>query len=130
MNETWTIEQARQHFHRQPSKPHQPKRKKKRGRGFSEKFQMKIILLDARVEFVEEYKFHAKRKFRFDFAIPDKKIGIEYEGLMSEKSRHTTVIGYSKDTEKYNLAAADGWRVLRYTALTYGKLLEDLKKLL
>jgi len=81
-------------------------------------------------DYVEELQFHNERLFRFDWAIPDLKIAIEYEGLMSKKSGHTTVKGYSKDTEKYNLAAIDGWIVLRYTALNYNNLHVDLKKVL
>jgi hypothetical protein len=37
-----------------------------------------------------EYYFAKPRKFRFDWAIPDKMVAIEYEGLFSKKSRHTT----------------------------------------
>lgn len=78
---------------------------------------------------VPEYVFSTKRKFRFDWAIPDKRIAIEYEGIFSEKSRHTTVQGYSRDSEKYNLAVENGWRVLRYTAMNYKNLLNDLNAL-
>ena len=80
--------------------------------------------------FVNEHKFDEVRKFRFDWAIPSLMIAIEFEGIMSEKSRHTTKTGYSKDTEKYNLAAISGWIVLRYTVLTYGNLERDLLKLI
>jgi hypothetical protein len=76
-----------------------------------------------------EHRFHAERKWRFDWCIPALMIAIEYEGLMSAKSRHTTVKGFSGDTEKYNAAAALGWKVYRYTALTYHNLLVDLKSL-
>lgn len=76
-----------------------------------------------------EYKFSKDRKFRFDMAIPELKIGLEYEGVISKKSRHTTITGYSKDTEKYNLAAIEGWRVLRYTANTVTNAHEEITKL-
>ena len=56
------------------------------------------------------------RLWRFDFAWPDVKVAIEYEGLMSAKSRHTTVSGFSDDCEKYNAAAQLGWAVYRFTA--------------
>ncbi len=81
-------------------------------------------------EYVEELQFHHTRKFRFDWAIPSLKIAIEYEGLFSKKSGHTTVTGYTKDCEKYNLALIDGWKVLRYTAKNYENLSQDLKNLL
>lgn len=81
-------------------------------------------------DYVTEHQFDHKRKYRFDWAIPSLMIAIEFEGIMSEKSRHTTKTGYSKDTEKYNLAAISGWIVLRYTVLTYGNLERDLLKLI
>ena len=79
---------------------------------------------------VYELRFDKKRRFRFDIAIPDAKIGIEYEGLNSEKSGHTTLVGYSSDTEKYNLAAEQGWRVYRYTVLNYQNVINDIEKAL
>ena len=70
------------------------------------------------------------RRFRFDWAVPELKLAIEYEGIFGRgRSRHTTQKGYSKDCEKYNLAAIHGWRVLRYTATTYRQLEDDLKGL-
>jgi len=47
---------------------------------------------------------------------------------MSEKSRHTSISGYTKDTEKYNLAGSCGWQVRRFTALNYKDLLTELNK--
>ncbi|WP_179022044.1 hypothetical protein [Winogradskyella forsetii] len=76
---------------------------------------------------VEELEFHPDRKFRFDWALPSLKVAIEYEGLFSKKSGHTTVGGYTKDCEKYNSAQLLGWTVLRYTALNYKNLDRDLK---
>ena len=78
-------------------------------------------------DYETEYKFHPKRKFRFDWAIPSIKVAIEYEGIVSDKSRHTSLQGYTNDCNKYNLAISMGWRVLRYTALNYSNLNEDLK---
>lgn len=77
---------------------------------------------------VREYQFDKERKFRFDFAVPGLKIGIEYEGLMSEISGHTTLTGYTKDTEKYNLATASGWRVIRFTIKNYKSVITELSK--
>lgn len=76
----------------------------------------------------EEYRFDAAKKYRADYAIPALKILIEYEGLFSEKSGHTTAKGYTKDTNKYNLAASNGWTVLRFTALNYKELINELNK--
>ena len=77
-----------------------------------------------------EYRFDEKRKFRFDFALPNLKIAVEYEGIFSEKSRHTSVLGYSKDVEKYNLATIQGWSVLRYTAKNYKDAANDVFNLI
>lgn len=76
----------------------------------------------------EEYRFDPQRKWEFDWAIPSIKIAIEYEGLFSEKSRHTTVTGYSGDAQKYNAAIGLGWKVLRFTALDYRQLITELNK--
>lgn len=73
-----------------------------------------------------EHKFHTKRRWRFDWSINSLKIAIEYEGIFSEKSRHTTFKGYSGDTDKYRAAAKTGWEVWRYTARNYKELANDL----
>lgn len=84
------------------------------------------------LELKTEHYFNQERKWRFDFFIETqyKKIGIEYEGIMSEKSRHTTVTGYTGDLDKYNSAAVMGIFVLRYSALNYKNAIQDLKEIL
>ena len=82
------------------------------------------------IEHVTEHKFLNNRKFRFDVAILPLKIAIEYEGLMSEKSGHTTLVGFTKNTEKYNLAVIYGWKLLRYTCKNYQDFGKDLERLL
>jgi very-short-patch-repair endonuclease len=77
---------------------------------------------------VPEHRFHEFRKFRFDWAIKEVMIAIEYEGLFSEKSGHTTIGGYNKDVDKYNLAAECGWTVIRFTAMNYKTVIEVLEK--
>lgn len=81
-------------------------------------------------DFVPEHRFDEVRQFRFDWAIPSLMLAIEYEGVFSKKSRHTTVNGFSEDCVKYNLAVCSGWRVLRYTAKNYLNLETDLIKML
>ena len=81
-------------------------------------------------DYVEEHQFHEVRKYRFDWAIPELMIAIEYEGIFSKKSGHTTITGYTKDCEKYNLATMKGWKILRYTAKNYKNFPNDLKKML
>jgi len=91
---------------------------------------MCYYLKSKKVEYVTELIFDDKRKFRFDIAIPDMKLAIEYEGINSKKSGHTTAVGYTKDCVKYNLATTQGWRVLRYTALNMSDFYADLDKIL
>ena len=90
------------------------------------KAYIEIFLKTSGYQFESEYKFHPVRRFRFDWAIPSLKVAIEYEGLFSRKSRHTTITGFTNDTVKYNLATTLGWRVLRYTAKNYMNLSNDL----
>ena len=76
-----------------------------------------------------ELKFDEVRKWRFDWAFPAAKIAIEYEGIFSEKSRHTTKSGYAGDVEKYNAATIAGWRVIRLTAKDYKTVIQKLNQL-
>ncbi|MDK1046404.1 MAG: hypothetical protein QGM45_12075 [Anaerolineales bacterium] len=57
-----------------------------------------------------EYRFHDKRKWRFDFCWPDRMTALEVEGL-----GHAHWNRYHGDVEKYNAATLLGWRVLRLT---------------
>jgi hypothetical protein len=76
-----------------------------------------------------EYKFHPDRKFRFDYALPELGVALEYEGVVSAKSRHTTLGGYAKDCEKYNEAALLGWLVFRFTVMNEESLIKVLANL-
>jgi len=76
---------------------------------------------------VLEYKGIPNRRFSFDWAVPSLRLAVEYEGIFGGgKSRHTNVKGYTNDCEKYNLAALNGWTVLRYTAKNYKDIEKDL----
>lgn len=77
-----------------------------------------------------EYKFDSVRKWRFDFCFPQLKVAIEYEGIFSGKSRHTTMGGYLEDTKKYNRAAVLGWRIIRVTANNAKDILQLLKEMM
>lgn len=85
-------------------------------------------------KFEREFKFHPVRKWRFDFALPNQKVAIEFEGgVFLPKARHTSMVGYAGDCQKYNEAVKLGWKVLRYTtkdlAVKNGefKVIEDLQ---
>ena len=64
---------------------------------------------------VPEFRFAAPRKWRFDFAWPEKKIALEVEGGIWTRGRHTRGSGFLKDMEKYNAAGKLGWRVFRFS---------------
>lgn len=55
------------------------------------------------------------RRWRFDYAWPDRRVALEVEGgVFSRKgSRHTRGAGFRSDIDKYNRAALDGWLLLR-----------------
>jgi hypothetical protein len=69
------------------------------------------MVLDAGLpEPTAEFRFVEDRKFAFDFAWVEQKIALEAEGMV-----HRIKDRYLRDVEKYNLATALGWRVLRAT---------------
>jgi len=74
-----------------------------------------LMLHESGLPFVPEYRF-STRRFKFDWALPDKKIGVEYEGGTFVNGAHSRGAHYSSDCTKYNLAGLLGWTVLRYTA--------------
>ena len=76
-----------------------------------------------------EFQFAKPRKFMADIKISHSNILIEYEGLVSSKSRHTTLTGYTNDCDKYNLANDLDYKVYRYTALNYKNIHELIKQL-
>ena len=62
-----------------------------------------------------EFRFAPPRRWRFDWAWPDRKLAVEVEGGVFTRGRHTRGVGFVKDMEKYNTATLLGWRVLRFT---------------
>lgn len=98
--------------------------------------QMLSLLKSSKLEFgmVREYKFHPIRKWRLDFAWPDKKIGIEvHGGVWSGKfGGHTSGAGRIRDMEKMNEAVILGWSVIEVTSvhLKNGMAIDWAKKLL
>lgn len=88
---------------------------------------IKQVLDNRQVSYETEYKFLTDRKFRFDIAILNLRIGIEYEGLVATnvKGGHQTKVGYTKNCTKYNRAAIAGWVVLRYTCRNYKDFEQD-----
>lgn len=75
-----------------------------------------------------EFKFCEGRKWRFDFAFPERMVAIEIEGATWSSGRHSRGSGYEKDLEKYNAATRLGWRLFRYTTgmVTRGDAIRDI----
>jgi len=109
-------------YQKQVSAALQPKRKKQ---DLEQKFldvwmaytTTKLIGFDPPVR---EFRFVPPRRWRFDFAFPNRKVAVEIEGLVSkwnrhEQGHHQTTEGYRSDCEKYREASKLGWLVLRYT---------------
>ncbi|WP_298118086.1 hypothetical protein [Flavobacterium sp.] len=89
------------------------------------------LMQDGKItEYRRELRFDDVRQFRFDWAIPELMLAIEYEGIFSDKSGHTTISGYVSDCTKYNLAQSKGWKVLRYTAKNYLEFPQDIEHFL
>lgn len=81
-------------------------------------FQMKAAKLP---EPTREFVFHPTRRWRFDFAWPDRTLACEVDGGEWVRGRHQRPGGFRKDAEKFSTAAAMGWLVLRVT----GSMVED-----
>lgn len=73
---------------------------------------------------VEEYKFHPTRKFRFDFAWVEGKVAIEVDGGIwrGAAGGHTSGTGKMRDMEKDMLAQLDGWQVYRFAPNEHERL--------
>lgn len=67
---------------------------------------------------VEEHRFATLigRKWRFDFAWPDRMLAVEIDGGAFSGGRHTRGAGFVEDCRKMNTATLMGWRVLRFTS--------------
>lgn len=79
-----------------------------------------------------QYRFHPERRWRFDFAWPERKVAVEVDGGIWINGRHNRASGYEADCEKLNEAACLGWRVIRVTQfhITSGQVCEWLERLL
>jgi hypothetical protein len=62
-----------------------------------------------------EYQFVPERQWRFDYAWPAYKIALELEGGLYTGGRHVRGTGYENDLMKYNEAALQGWKLIRFS---------------
>ena len=79
-----------------------------------------------------EHRFHAERKWRFDFAWVAERVAVECEGAIWAGGRHTRGAGFEADCEKLSEAAAVGWLVIRATKpqIDSGRALEWARRAL
>lgn len=107
-----------------------PKRKRKKAPGprvrssLEQKFVDQALALRLPA-WAEEHYFAKPRRWRFDFAWPDRMLAVEIEGGTHSGGRHTRGSGYAADCEKYNAAAIQGWHVLRFTSDHLREVLGD-----
>jgi hypothetical protein len=62
-----------------------------------------------------EFKFHPTRKWRADFAWPERFLLVEIEGGVYSRGRHTRGKGFETDMTKYNAATMAGYKLLRFS---------------
>ncbi len=75
---------------------------------------LELQLRAASIAFEREVRFHATRRWRFDFALPAHRLAVEVEGItFGVAGRHQRGAGVRADCEKYAEALCLGWRVLR-----------------
>lgn len=109
----WTLKDYERLTGEKIQTPEKPQRKKTDYPDYVEMISRALLILN--VNHVTEYKFLHDRRFRFDIAIPEKMIAVEFEGGVFSNGRHTRGKGYSNDIKKYNLAVLHGWKLLRYS---------------
>ncbi len=87
----------------------------------AEKFAIFWKLAPLRVPLVAEHRVCADRKWRFDFAVPERKVAFEIQGVRGfcrgrvVHGRHSRPEGMRSDAEKLNRAQMDGWVVILLT---------------
>jgi very-short-patch-repair endonuclease len=81
-----------------------------------------------------EYMFAKSigRRWRLDFAYPEKRIGIEVQGGTYIRGAHSRGTGLERDYEKYNQAQVLGWDVYQFSRkmIESGEAIETIRKAL
>lgn len=78
---------------------------------------------------VLQLRFAPPRRWRFDFAWPDRMLALEVHGGGWVFGRHNRPIGQAKDCEKQNAAVLNGWKPLAVTGdmVNDGRALDVLR---
>jgi very-short-patch-repair endonuclease len=81
-----------------------------------------------------EYMFAKSigRRWRLDFAYPEKRIGIEVQGGTYIRGAHSRGTGLERDYEKYNQAQVLGWDVYQFSRkmIESGEAIDIIKRVL
>ena len=98
---------------------------------FEELFALQVRL-DKLAPPIRELKFHATRRWRFDFAWPEFMFAVEVEGITYDPGRHQRKQGMEMDLRKYEAAMIDGWTVYRVSQqmVKEGTAIETTKRML
>lgn len=120
----------------QPTKTSpKPKKDPSKPRIHPQLSKIDLKLESLQIRFEREFLFAPGRRFRADRYLPDFRILIEFEGIGftrsgdQKKTRHTSLMGYTNDCSKYNLATELGFKVFRYTANNYRECYQMLERL-
>jgi hypothetical protein len=72
------------------------------------------------------------KDWRFDLAIPEYRIAVEFDGGGFIAGRHNRGMGVISDMHKMNSAVIHGWRVLRYTHTHHatGQIMGDIARII
>jgi very-short-patch-repair endonuclease len=81
-----------------------------------------------------EYMFAKSigRRWRLDFAYPEKRIGIEVQGGIYVRGAHSRGTGLERDYEKLNAAQMLGWDVYQFSRkmIDNGEAIETIRRVL
>ena len=70
------------------------------------------------LKWASEFKFHPKRRWRFDYACEVAKVAIEINGGNYVRGRHSNPTALAKEYQKFAEANAMGWVVVSCTPMT------------
>jgi very-short-patch-repair endonuclease len=72
------------------------------------------------------------RRWRLDFAYPEKRIGIEVQGGIYVRGAHSRGTGLERDYEKLNAAQMLGWDVYQFSRkmIESGEAIDIIKRVL
>lgn len=78
-------------------------------------YYLRFLCPDLTEGMVEQYRIVPDRRWRWDFAWPEKKVAIELHGGLWSSGAHTRAAGVQRDMNKANAATMAGWRVLYFS---------------